>query len=285
MGGSPLRPLGPEAVIERVEYLAAVEGLGSVRVRELTERDSSEFDPPMWAELCALVEPLVDEAPVLITHGTDTLAWSAAALAVALRPAHPVVLTGAVAPLGAPGSDAGVNLEGSLGVLGSLPPGVWVAFHGERGVEVHQAGFVRKTGRPQAPFVALAGAPYAVWDFEGLSVCGTVHFIDELLEPFGGWRHVDGFTRPVEVLRAWPGLRPFEVHGDLAVELYGSLTAPPAVLELARSARQAGYRLHACRGDLVASESYEAAGELVRAGAVVHDEAPIELVACALMRS
>ena len=69
---------------------------------------------------------------VLILHGTDTLAYSAAAMSFQLLglPA-PVVFTGSMLPAGVPDSDAWENVRGALLALGAgLAPGVHLYFHG-----------------------------------------------------------------------------------------------------------------------------------------------------------
>jgi len=70
---------------------------------------------------------------VLVLHGTDTLAYSAAALSFLLLGLEaPVVFTGAMLPAGAEGSDAWGNLVGALKTLqAGVAPGVHLYFNGE----------------------------------------------------------------------------------------------------------------------------------------------------------
>src|SRR5690606_28606390 len=65
--------------------------------------------------------------------GTDTLAYSAAALSFLLLGLPvPVLLTGSMLPAGAPGSDAWSNLCGALRLFESgLEDGVQLYFHGQ----------------------------------------------------------------------------------------------------------------------------------------------------------
>lgn len=78
--------------------------------------DSSSVTPADWQRLAALVsEHYRHHAGIVILHGTDTLAWSAASLAYQLQGIdRPVVLTGAMQPLEAEGSDALANVELAL---------------------------------------------------------------------------------------------------------------------------------------------------------------------------
>ena len=85
---------------------------------------------------------------VLILHGTDTLAYSAAAMSFQLLGLHArVCFTGSMLPAGVTDSDAWENLSGALVALGhGLAPGVHLYFHGELLDPTHCAK-VRSFGR------------------------------------------------------------------------------------------------------------------------------------------
>ena len=72
------------------------------------------------------------EARILITHGTDTMVETAAALAAALPPASgkTIVLTGAMVPYAFGSSDGLFNLGSALSFVQALSPGVYVAMNG-----------------------------------------------------------------------------------------------------------------------------------------------------------
>ena len=72
------------------------------------------------------------EARILITHGTDTMVETAAALAVALPPASgkTIVLTGAMIPYAFGSSDGLFNLGSALSFVQVLPSGVYLAMNG-----------------------------------------------------------------------------------------------------------------------------------------------------------
>ena len=69
------------------------------------------------------------EQRIIVIHGTDTLAQTAAVLAAANLPAT-IVLTGAMVPYALADSDASFNLGAAVGFARSLPQGVWVAMNG-----------------------------------------------------------------------------------------------------------------------------------------------------------
>ncbi|MCE4054795.1 asparaginase [Pseudomonas sp. Au-Pse12] len=118
--------------------------------------DSANMTPDYWQRLREAVVEAVDQGcdSVLILHGTDTLAYSAAAMSFQLLglPA-PVVFTGSMLPAGVPDSDAWENLSGALLALGQgLAPGVHLYFHGER-LAPTRCAKIRSFGRH--PFAAL----------------------------------------------------------------------------------------------------------------------------------
>lgn len=79
------------------------------------------------------------ENRIVITHGTDTMTETAAALAAAVN-GKTIVLTGAMIPYKFGSSDGLFNLGSALAFAQSLPPGVYVAMNGR----VFNAGRVRK---------------------------------------------------------------------------------------------------------------------------------------------
>jgi L-asparaginase len=70
-----------------------------------------------------------DESRIVITHGTDTIVDTAAALARGV-PGKTIVLTGAMVPYAFGSSDGLFNLGSALSFAQVLPPGVYVAMNG-----------------------------------------------------------------------------------------------------------------------------------------------------------
>ena len=71
----------------------------------------------------------VPEHRIVITHGTDTMAQTAAMLAEAITD-KTIVLTGAMIPYKFGSSDGMFNLGSALAFAQTLPPGVYVAMNG-----------------------------------------------------------------------------------------------------------------------------------------------------------
>ena len=117
-----------------------------VLVRTLMMIDSLEMTD---ADRALVVEHCRDaaESRVLITHGTDTMVETAAALAAALpqAPGKTIVLTGAMIPYAFGSSDGLFNLGSALSFVQVLPAGVYIAMNG-RCFEWHRVRKNRETG-------------------------------------------------------------------------------------------------------------------------------------------
>ena len=98
--------------------------------------DSANMNTGHWLalrdEIVTAVQTHGHDA-VLVLHGTDTLAYSAAALSFLLLSLDmPVVLTGAMQPAGVDGGDAWPNLFGAMRALyRGVAPGVHLYFNGQ----------------------------------------------------------------------------------------------------------------------------------------------------------
>ncbi|VVM44260.1 L-asparaginase 1 [Pseudomonas fluorescens] len=159
--------LAPASGFEaRMREQLANQAVPTWRFREMAPLiDSANMTPAYWQRLHTAVIDAVDTDcdAVLILHGTDTLAYSAAAMSFQLLglPA-PVVFTGSMLPAGVPDSDAWENVSGALVALGEgLAPGVHLYFHGEL-LAPTSCAKIRSFGRH--PFAALqrqAGMPKA----------------------------------------------------------------------------------------------------------------------------
>ena len=99
-----------------------IELTGQVSMSQLSPLvDSSETTPIHWQMIIDDIRAHADEADAfLVLHGTDTMAYSAAALSYALADfTKPIVLTGSQYPLGVVGTDASANVTGALRAAGS----------------------------------------------------------------------------------------------------------------------------------------------------------------------
>ena len=116
---------------EILKYLPSLDGEAEVIYRDVFSLDSSNIQPEEWRILARAVFDALDTADaVVITHGTDTMAYSAAALSFMLQDVDkPVVFTGSQLPLKHPFSDGPMNLNEAMLVARTAPAGVYVVFN------------------------------------------------------------------------------------------------------------------------------------------------------------
>jgi L-asparaginase len=127
---TPLRPDSyAEAIVTRVPELTE---LAHIETRILCNLDSSDVGPEEWSALAdevARARPQHDG--IVIIHGTDTMAYTAAALSFALPGLdRPVVLTGSQRPLGEIRTDARRNLVDAVDLATRDIPEVGICFDG-----------------------------------------------------------------------------------------------------------------------------------------------------------
>ena len=162
-GADGLRP-----VLTGAELLRAVPELvrfGEIDTIELFSLDSSNLLPAHWQRMAqAIAERCGQYDGFVLTHGTDTMGYTAGALYYMLRGIGvPVALTGSMLPLTAAGTDAEANLRGAFAVAASGRAGVYQAFAGRiiagnavKKVDSTARDAFRSIGRPQAGTFALA---------------------------------------------------------------------------------------------------------------------------------
>lgn len=138
LDGEALTDMLPSAVLKRYE----------ITVRDILHMDSSNIQPEEWQIIGRHVfasRRAYDG--IVITHGTDTMAYTAAILSFMLQGISiPVVLTGSQLPIEHPLSDGQENLRLALAMAESGTGGVFVAFNrkiilGTRAVKTRTTGF------------------------------------------------------------------------------------------------------------------------------------------------
>ena len=104
-----------------------------VQTVHLMNKDSLELTDSDREEVRArIAELLAEGAPIVISHGTDTMTETGRYLEKAFPELKaPIILTGAMTPLGFEGSDGLQNLTESLMAARLLAPGVYVVMHGQ----------------------------------------------------------------------------------------------------------------------------------------------------------
>ncbi|MFH1721080.1 MAG: Glu-tRNA(Gln) amidotransferase subunit GatD [Candidatus Altiarchaeota archaeon] len=136
------------------ELIAAVPELGSVAqlsAIQVFNKFSENLTPADWITIAkSAYDELKKQKPkgIVITHGTDTMGYTSAALSFLLKTPVPVVLTGAQRSSDRGSSDAALNLIGATRFAGTADfSGVTVAMHGtpdDTSVTIHPGTRVKK---------------------------------------------------------------------------------------------------------------------------------------------
>jgi L-asparaginase len=166
------RGLAPAAAgAEMLQMLPGLSGICQAESRELLCLDSTNIQPEEWLHMAQQVyEALDDYDGLVISHGTDTMAYSAAALSYMLRNLHkPVIFTGSQLALTAQDSDGPGNLYDAFRVAAADKPGVYVVFAGKiirgcRAVKVRTKG-ADAFFSVNAPLAGTVNASKVSWQY------------------------------------------------------------------------------------------------------------------------
>jgi len=118
---------------EMLDLVPELSEIGYIEGKLIMNIDSSNMQPEDWVTIArAVKDALPDFDGVVISHGTDTMAYTASALTYMLTYLKkPVVLTGAQKSIGEENNDARKNLIDSFKVASSSQPGVFIVFDGK----------------------------------------------------------------------------------------------------------------------------------------------------------
>lgn len=118
-----------------------------VESKDIMSLDSSNIQPEEWQLIARSIGESCDSYDgIVITHGTDTMAYTSSVLSYMLCNINiPVVLTGSQLPITHPLTDAKENLYCAFAMAASGVPGVFVAFNrkvmlGTRAVKIRTMG-------------------------------------------------------------------------------------------------------------------------------------------------
>lgn len=105
--------LSSEELLKKIPY---IENLCNIDCVQPLNVDSTNIKPEHWLLITKIIKKNYEKYDgFVITHGTDTLAYTAAGLNYLIQNStKPIVITGAQLPLDAYGSDAGRNMLDSL---------------------------------------------------------------------------------------------------------------------------------------------------------------------------
>ena len=111
-------------------YLTGLQEQYEIEVRDILHLDSSNIQPEEWQVIAQSVFAARENYDgIVITHGTDTMAYTASVLSFMLRGiAIPVVLTGSQLPIQHPMTDGLENLRLAFAMAAAGRAGIFVAF-------------------------------------------------------------------------------------------------------------------------------------------------------------
>ena len=300
MGENPetqsLAPLDTERVLSFIPELQMLHvNIASVSFSPLI--DSSDVRPSDWLKIAETIYKYYDDFDgFVVLHGTDTMAYSAAALSFMLENLQkPVIFTGSQLPVGVLRSDAKENLITSIEIAAAknehgraIVPEVCLFFEDKlmRGN--------RTTKRNSEEFNAFASFNYPELAHTGVHIKYFPHYIHYEEEVKFGYAH--HFDTNVVVLKLFPGITEttvraiYSIPGLRAVvlESFGSGNAPTDkwFYEIIRGATDRGIvtvNVTQCRAGSVEMGRYEASVNLLKAGVLSGYDMTMEAATTKLM--
>ena len=115
--GKTAEGLMPELTSEQLlAFVPAVSALCRVECLQLLSLDSTNLGPAHWLQIAGAIRARYDRYDgFVISHGTDTMAYTAAALSYLIQgAAKPIILTGAQKPISFDSTDSKVNLTDAV---------------------------------------------------------------------------------------------------------------------------------------------------------------------------
>ena len=255
----------------------------AIEVIDLLSLDSTNIAPSHWQMIARRVADVrTDYDGFIVTHGTDTMAYTAAALYYMLENIdRPVVLTGSQRPLGRDGSDAEQNLRLAYEAACSNFAGVCVAFGGRL---IHGNAAKKMYSLADDAFRSIGRAEI---DLSAPSAPST---------PF---RLHDALDERVAVIRLYPGMKPITIDAHIAsgyrgiiLEGYGCGSVPgddaeesflPS-LDRARTRACTVVLTTQCIYDGADLSHYEVGVRAAQLGALAGGSLPIEALYARLMQ-
>ncbi len=194
-----------------------------ISAKDILHLDSSNIQPEEWRIIARHIAENVNSYDgIVVTHGTDTMAYTASVLSFMLRNLPiPVVLTGSQLPLLNPLTDAVENMRSAFAMAASGVAGLFVAFNrkiilGTRAVKVRTTGFdaFESVNAPYAATIDSAGLNI---NYDIIPKTDGEFYLDETLE------------NSVFLIKLTPGLNPeiFDVllnmnYKGIVIEAFGA---------------------------------------------------------------
>ena len=228
-GGTIASSESEEGLIPSLKSDEILQHLGSpalsmdIECEDLLNLDSSNMQPEEWQIIARRIhEVYTFYDGIVLTHGTDTMAYTASALSFMLKDIPlPVIVTGSQLPLLHPLSDGIDNIRLAFAAALRDIHGVYICFNrklmlGTRAVKVRTMNF--------DAFESVNCEPAGIVDARGL------HLYEEQLIPYRGtYTLQDHLCENVFLMKLTPGMNPaiFDIlaHMDykgIVIEAFGA---------------------------------------------------------------
>lgn len=194
-----------------VQYIPQISDFYDIELEEIMNVDSANLQPEDWIFIASKITDALNDITVhgiVVTHGTDTMAYSAAAVAILVRNiTKPVVFTGSQIPLKIFSSDAQRNLIDSIRVAGETNIGESIIVFNSK--ILRGCRTIKLREHDLSAFETVDPFPLA-------EISRTIELIDPFIKPrqkAQAW--IDGGLNPnVALIKVFPGLKP-----ELLIEL------------------------------------------------------------------
>ena len=126
--------LAPELTTEQLlAHIPAISKICEVECIQLLSLDSTNITPEHWLMMAQCIRKNYHAYDgFVLTHGTDTMAYTAAALSYLIQGSpKPIILTGAQKPIGFDSTDSKINLLDAFRCASEDMPGVSIVFNNQ----------------------------------------------------------------------------------------------------------------------------------------------------------
>ncbi len=213
--------LHPQLTLQEIlDYIPNISKFCNVDTLQLCNIDSTNISPDLWTQLVDTIRGNYSNYDgFVICHGTDTMAYTAAALSYMIQGSpKPIIITGAQRPINMEVTDSKTNLYDSfLYATSDLANGVQIVFNGK----VILGTRARKTHSKSFQAFSSINYPY-------LAVIQDGHLIQYITQPsINGPVFYDHLDSKVGLFKLTPGMDAdilsymLEKNNAVIIESYG----------------------------------------------------------------
>lgn len=269
-----------------LRFVPQLKTIADISVIKLANIDSSNIDPTFWSKLAEVIYENRDRFDgFVVTHGTDTMAYTASAMSFALRyVGKPVVFTGAQKPVEDVPSDASGNLINATLVATRFDVGVAIVFgskilQGNRATKMSESSLDAFDSPMSPPLGEIALEPVLTTRLRRpqKSKAGLL----------------STFDTHVVVIQVTPGLSRFHLRAlaashirGIIFEAFGPGNMPSTLIPFLDEARKQGVVvlvLSQCRKGITRMQLYDVGLQALRAGAIPGGDMTVEAAYAKLM--